>query len=452
MGGLNGKVFSLIMLLSLLALFAIVPLVHARNYTVLAGGSAHAQVSFCLNGAGGNSHVEASAGGAAESWVSPSYFDFGEITAGSCPVGNYIISAPPETPSGNYALDWYGTCQNDNGNDCYPFIINETIHVLGSEPVTTEYTTSATTTIPPGGCGPLETVGGLPSSVICYPSDMRMAKSGSASVVDLSDMETDTFTVGDIAWVKADSSVTVSAPELVPGYSLSLGPDTLGAMIQVLGNPTSGFSSAEDQYPSYYQTFDDEALNFGMHISSALITHTVMNHLLLLAGLGELTTTIVSAPTAMVEVGHGEIHLKENTLHKANWEADILSSPQVGVLLKGTNVTMNVTGNGTTLTVFTGSVLVDSLAVNGPTLKYITLNAGQQLFVPSNSIQANQQNLTSSVKTFTLSTTSTIYQSTNSTAPSITIAGMSETQTIVTLFIFVMIIIIALRLYRQRKK
>ena len=189
-----------------------------------------------------------------------------------------------------------------------------------------------------------------------------------------------------------------------------------------------------------------------MHISSALITHTVMNHLLLLAVLGELTTTIVSAPTAMVEVGHGEIHLKENTLHKANWEADILSSPQVGVLLKGTNVTMNVTGNGTTLTVFTGSVLVDSLAVNGPTLKYITLNAGQQLFVPSNSIQANQQNLTSSVKTFTLSTTSTIYQSTNSTAPSITIAGMSETQTIVTLFIFVMIIIIALRLYRQRKK
>ena len=45
-------------------------------------------------------------------------------------------------------------------------------------------------------------------------------------------------------------------------------------------------------------------------------------------------------------------------------KSSILASPQVGVLLKGTNVTMDVAGNGTTLTVFNGSVLVDSIAVD----------------------------------------------------------------------------------------
>ena len=53
------------------------------SYLVLAGGSAHAQVSFCLNGNAGNSHVEATAaGGPAGGWVSISYFDFGEVVAG----------------------------------------------------------------------------------------------------------------------------------------------------------------------------------------------------------------------------------------------------------------------------------------------------------------------------------------------------------------------------------
>ena len=417
MGGLNGKACGLILLLSLLALFAIVPMAHAaRNYSVLAGGSTPARVSFCLNGGAGSSHVEASAGGAAESWVSPSYFDFGDIGAGDCPVGNYTISVPPETPSGNYTLDWYGTCQNDNGNECYPFTINVTIKVSGLQEVTIPYSTSATTTVGLFACGPDEFAGGVPSSAgaFCYPGDMRIAESGSASVVDLTGSPTSTFIVGDLAWTEADSSLSVSAPVSMPGYSLSLGPDTLGAMIQVMGSPTTGFSSAEDQYPSYYQTFDDEALNFGMHLSSALITHTALNHLLLLAGLGELTTTMVSAPAAMVEVGYGEIHLEENTLHKANWEAGILASRQVMALLRGTNVTMVVTGNGTTLTVFNGSVLVDSLAVNGSTPKYITLYAGQQLFVPSNSTLANQQNLASSVKTFNQSVVTTIPQSTSS--------------------------------------
>ena len=70
MGGLNGKAYCLVLLLSLFALFAIVPMANARSYLVLAGGSAHAQVSFCLNGNAGNSHVEATAGGPAGGWVS----------------------------------------------------------------------------------------------------------------------------------------------------------------------------------------------------------------------------------------------------------------------------------------------------------------------------------------------------------------------------------------------
>ena len=73
---------------------------------------------------------------------------------------------------------------------------------------------------------------------------MRIAESGSASVVDLTGSPTGTFIVGDLAWTEDDSSLSVSAPVRCPDYSLSLGPDTLGAMIQAMGNPTTGFSSA----------------------------------------------------------------------------------------------------------------------------------------------------------------------------------------------------------------
>ncbi len=439
-----------------------VPIAHAQNtfnFTIDAGKNETTTLKYCLNCFYGNckggANAQASAEGTAANWADPDYLDFGYVRLGACSaVVSYAIEVPAGTPGGIYTLDWYETCQSDNASTrCYSAYDNYTIMVNGAGTTTTETTTINGESLFP--CAPDEHIGGIPgeySSQFCYSEDMSVAERGSASVIDLTGSPTDTFIVGDLAWTEADSSLSVRAPTSAPGYSLSLGPDTLGAMIQAIGSPTSGFSSPEDQYPSYYQAFDEQALNFGMHLSSALLTHAALNQFSLLGKAGVLTTTMIVPPITMLEVGYGAVHLTESTLQHIGWGVKCLVSPSMLACPEGTDFTMTVGSNGTTLSIINGSILVDSLSANSSTPKYILLNAGQRLFIPNNQTQANQQNLTSSVKTFALSATSTISQNATSSTQSISIAGMTETQTVATLFIFVMIIVIALRLYRQRKK
>ena len=62
---------------------------------------------------------------------------------------------------------------------------------------------------------------------------------------------------------------------------------------------------------------------------------------------------------------------------------------------------VNVQDNGTTISVVDGPVLVASLSAPNSTLKYITLESGQQLFIPHNQTQAAVQDLNSSIVEFT---------------------------------------------------
>lgn len=458
MNGLNGKVYGLILLLSLVAISARAPMANAQNstypnnFTRNAGENISTALKSCITCTSGScyegAYSQASAEGNAANWADPDYLDFGDIAVGDCSVIDYMIEVPAGTPSGTYTLRWYYTCQGDKGGSCSPYTKTITITVNGAETTTTETTTINGESIYP--CPPGEEAGGVPggptSSMFCYPADMRMAESGSASVVDLTGSPTDSFIVGDLAWTEADSSLSVSAPISAPGYSLSLGPDTLGAMIQVMGNPISGFSSAEDS--SYYDAFDSQALNFGVHLSSAAITDIALHHFLALGGAGALTTTMITTPITMIEIGYGEIRLTESTLQNIGWAAKCLVSPSMLACPEGTNFTMSVAGNGTTITAFNGSILVASLSATNSTLKYVTLYAGQQLFIPDDPAKASQQNLMSSTRTLTQSTTSSIPPSPSTTS---LINGMSDLQLEATLFVIILIVIALLRMRRKPK-
>ena len=441
MDGLNGKIYGLILLLSLIAIFAMAPMANAGNstypdnFTRNAGENISTALKSCITCTSGScyegAYSQASAEGDAANWADPDYLDFGDIAVGDCSVIDYMIEVPAGTPSGAYTLRWYYTCQGDKGGPCSPYTKTITITVNGVGPTTT--------TISPEGCPDGDRMGGLPSSPICYPPGMRMSESGSASVVDLTGAATDSFIVGDIASTKADSSLSVS----YPGYSVSLGPDTLGGMIQVMGNPISGFSSAED--PSYYTTFDSQALDLGMHLSSAAITDVALSHFLALGGAGALTTTMITTPITMIEIGYGEIRLTESTLQNIGWAVKCLISPSMLACPEGTDFTMSVAANGTTLTAYNGSILVASLSASNSTLKYFTLYAGQRIFIPDDPAQASQQDLTSSTKTFSQSTSSSIPPSPTTTS---LINGISDLQLEAALFVIVLIVIALLRMRR----
>jgi uncharacterized membrane protein len=63
---------------------------------------------------------------------------------------------------------------------------------------------------------------------------------------------------------------------------------------------------------------------------------------------------------------------------------------------------MNVSNNGTTFFLYNGTAVVASLATSNSTpVKYVNLQAGQEIFIPSNQTLADQQNLTASVVNIT---------------------------------------------------
>jgi len=462
----QSPVWSLILLLSFLTLFAIVPMVHGQDFTINAGESQSAQFKACMtcysgSCAGYGAQVQANAQGDAAGWVSPSYFDFGDIAFGVCSYGDYTISVPSDTPSGTYTLEWYETCQADSGGSCSPYTWTYTIAVNGVENTTTETTTvnetttinyattinyviiSQTTTISPGHCPAGEIEGGLPSSPICYPPGIQVAESGSVSIVDLSGMPTSSFVVDSVALTQAGSYLYVNYPGY--SYSLTLYPSTVAGQVEVEGT-SSGFST--DATSSYFDTLDAQGVKLGMHIYGEATLHTALEVLAAEAGMGALSTTLIATPFTMIMVGRGEIEYLHNTLQEISWVAKCSASPAAMACSSPTNpdptYRMSVGDNGTTLTALNGSILVSSLSATGTTPKYITLFAGQQLFIPNNSVQANQQNLGSSIKTSTQSTTSSIPPSLNNT-------GSSGTGTAIVV-IFIMIIFIALLLHWRRKE
>ena len=93
--------------------------------------------------------------------------------------------------------------------------------------------------------------------------------------------------------------------------------------------------------------------------------------------------------------------ISQGSLHVAETEANgindaIFGDPTAVVVPTGTEFTFSSEPNGTTTQVFSGSVLVMSLATG----QTATVDAGQELFIPADSSQAGAQNLAESVQSF----------------------------------------------------
>ena len=261
---------------------------------------------------------------------------------------------------------------------------------------TTVYYTStveSTTTIESGSCPAGEILGGLPSSPICYPQGIDVGTSGGASIVDMSGAQTSDLTVGSVV-----STQSGAVTQTYPGFTLKFYPDTVAGLDEVSIDP-SGASSSESS--AYYTTFDSQARLMGLDVSSALINHLALEHILALAKTTPFVSTMITTPFAMMEIAHGEIELAHTTLQNIKWGVKCAASSDAMACRGGTNFTMNVQDNGTTISVVDGPVLVASLSAPNSTLKYITLESGQQLFIPHNQTQAAVQDLNSSIVEFT---------------------------------------------------
>jgi hypothetical protein len=102
-------------------------------------------------------------------------------------------------------------------------------------------------------------------------------------------------------------------------------------------------------------------------------------------------------------VGFGAIHVLEkegNQYLNDVFDQGIDLAPGLAVVHTGTEFTINAMLNGSSVQVFSGSVIAMSLTTGQIT----TVGAGSQLFVPSNPAQASSQNLSSSVESFNPST------------------------------------------------
>ena len=205
--------------------------------------------------------------------------------------------------------------------------------------------------------------------------------------------QTSDLTVGSVV-----STQSGAVTQTYPGFTLKFYPDTVAGLDEVSIDP-SGASSSESS--AYYTTFDSQARLMGLDVSSALINHLALEHILALAKTTPFVSTMITTPFAMMEIAHGEIELAHTTLQNIKWGVKCAASSDAMACRGGTNFTMNVQDNGTTISVVDGPVLVASLSAPNSTLKYITLESGQQLFIPHNQTQAAVQDLNSSIEVYT---------------------------------------------------
>jgi hypothetical protein len=103
---------------------------------------------------------------------------------------------------------------------------------------------------------------------------------------------------------------------------------------------------------------------------------------------------------ALMYLNEGVIKI-EGIWYSGSEGAESAISHDMGAFPTGTAYVMNTTANGTTFTLYNGTAVIVSLATSNSTpAKYIDLQAGEQIFIPSNQTLADQQNLTSSIVTF----------------------------------------------------
>lgn len=342
----------------------------AQIINIQAGQSKSENVPGCANMVlqGSNSQsgaeLQAQATGEAAEWVTPSNIDFGYLASGACTQRSYTMSVPPDTPAGTYPLVWMFTCPAGNSSvTCSEGSYNADVVVGGSGSATSSCSTN------------------------CLPSGVQVSEEGTVTLVDSNNSPVNVFAAGDIVSTDANSLFG----ESTTSGGLQIGPSSAVGFLAVSGDEASGFTSNPSGSP-FYGTLDQIAGQF----NSTLVTDTVLGEMSYLVGAGALSATTTSAPATMLEMARGELHVS-GTLQASGGTTCLASSVMIacptGTDLEGT---ASVQNNGTSIGDISGSILVASFATGN----YVTLQAGQTLFIPSNQAQASQQNLEQSVQPF----------------------------------------------------
>jgi uncharacterized membrane protein len=298
--------------------------------------------------------------------------------------------------------------------------------VLTTEnPITSEYTTSInyTTTI---GCQPGEVAGGLPSGPMCYMPIKQALVNGEASVVDLSGNPASDLIAGTAAVTGNDGSVLKTDP----GFIMRVGPDSAVSILNVVGDPSSGYSLSQDS--NSYVTEDQQGQAMLNSIRDAFKEAKEI------AESSNPFSRAMATLKTMTEIKKGILELAGSDLRNIGY----VVTQSAGIKPSGDpSFAVNVTNDGTGIWVTNGTVLVASLYSNS-TPNYVILGAGQALFIPSNRTQAEQQDLNGSIMSFQNSPT-TIQQNNNG-------QGTSEVGGVITFIIIVLVLLAVYSIISKR--
>jgi len=218
---------------------------------------------------------------------------------------------------------------------------------------------------------------------------MYAVVSDGASIVDFSGNPASNFTAGTSLFTGSGTALQVD-----PGFAIKFYPDTDISIFNLLGNAVSGYSISQ------------ESASF---ISSDQLGQAMLEKI-----------NKAFEDTAEIYKTNNPISKSIATLKAFSWirkgylemaggdlnDFGMGVSYSAGFVPDGTAFAMNVDDNGTAIGVTNGTVLVFSLSAS--TLKYVILQAGQQIFIPNNQTMADQQDLNASIQPFQPIPTTTI--------------------------------------------
>jgi hypothetical protein len=357
------------------------------------------------------------------------------------------------------------------------------MHVYFDMSIYAAYMPSGEATGPPsqGSCPNGYTQGGLASSPICYPPSLEVTKSGTVSTVDLSGGPAYKFVANDVGLTDPYSMLGVGDE----GMAWEIGPATEVAWVPV-GVSSDGSWSSYDRTSGFWDVIDGYWYALTGTTSnppqSVLVTEAAIDHLVSLEKQSLITIWDYSKVT-LLEVTSGVLHFQHTSTNNDQAASPCLATPDISGCPTGSEYTVSVGQNGTTVRVLSGKFTLSDFATNST----MVLGSGESVFVPRGGVQAPIQkpfdpssvnmwwsglvshvsNSTSTASASEASTTSTSETSTLASVTSTTSnppgntsplsellpAGSDEMALLETLVVFIVIVGIAVGLRsRQRRQ